>query len=84
MSNNLILVIAENWEGVYINDDLVMEGHRIDHMDWLKLINKYKSMSATYIEFNDDVQEWLEDNGTLPTEYSNLKKVLSFFDYEGL
>lgn len=33
-------VKADDWAGIYIDDDLYTEGHSIPHFEWIRLLQK--------------------------------------------
>lgn len=80
-------VIGEDWEGIYINNELENEGHSIRFGEGFELISEYINDVAgvSKIDFNtyEVSQEWLENEGNLPQKFDNipinlLKRVVIF------
>ncbi len=65
--NKLTFVGADDWEGLYINDKLVMENHSLDIFKVLNAIGiDYKFI------FADD--EWMGEQGSLPEKLKDVKE----------
>jgi len=66
-------VLAEDWQGVYVDDRLEVEGHSIPDFDWINLIRKHfhEDLQDETIEVN---QEWLEERLGLPTNLRDVKR----------
>ena len=68
-------IFADDWCGIYVNNDLVIENHSIDFVYGMKFIAKY--ISDNGIEVNQFIfekyeidQEWIENMGNLPDDFS--------------
>lgn len=73
----IIYISADDWCGVYVNNDLVIENHSIDFGYGIKAIAKH--ISDNGIEVNQLVfekyeidQEWIEDSGNLPDRFDEI------------
>ena len=73
----IIYIFADDWCGIYVNNDLVIENHSIDFGYGMKFIAKY--ISDNGIEINQFIfekyeidQEWLEDMSNLPNNFSDI------------
>lgn len=73
----IIYISADDWCGIYVNNDLVIENHSIDFVYGMKFIAKY--ISDNGIEVNQFIfekyeidQEWIEDMGNLPDDFSDI------------
>jgi hypothetical protein len=73
--NSSTLVIGEDWEGLYINNTLVKEGHSLNEGE--SRIKYFIQLSKTYIfdleqlsecYLNDEQNEILNDIGSLPND----------------
>ena len=62
----IVLVRADDWRGLYLDDKLVEEGHRVDTIDVLNALG----IEASKIWAND---EWLNDRGCLPPSLRDVK-----------
>lgn len=73
-------VVGEDWEGIYVNNVLVDEGHKIRFKDGFETICKYinEVESVDSIEFStyDIDQDWLEDEGGLPEKFEDIPSKL--------
>ena len=69
-------VLGEDWEGIYIQDKLIEEGHRIRFRDGFEAFCEYFNNveGANAIEFStyDIDQDWLEDEGSLPEYFESI------------
>jgi hypothetical protein len=64
------LVVADDWQGLYIGGILAEEGHKIQTDDLLEHIKQHVAMCDGISDFEYVVlhvnQEWMEDQGSLP------------------
>ena len=69
-------VVGEDWEGIYINNSLVEEGHRIRFKDGFEVIckhiNEIKNIDSIQFTTYDVNQDWLEDKGGLPEKFEDI------------
>jgi hypothetical protein len=67
---NLIFARGDDWEGIYIGDKLITEGHSIDPLDAVKIALAHGATSADsgYCDLN-----WLHDRGDLPQSLAEVK-----------
>ena len=74
---NVILVHTDNWEGLYIKNKLVHQGHTIGRMQLLLYIKTKFPGNTTLNEIIPDVffadQEWLDERGTYPKDFKDVK-----------
>lgn len=68
------LIKADDWEVLYINDNLIAEGHHLDQPnDWIEWTNKYKLIKVeSYFIREEDIYE-LESSGSFPLNIKELK-----------
>lgn len=64
----LIIASSEDgdWEGLYINGELVEEGHSLN---WRRVISKHFLGDSFYIESMEDIEvkgKWLSEEGSFP------------------
>ena len=73
-------VIGEDWEGLYIRNVLVDEGHRIRFDDGFKFIcnhiNYVKGVESIQFSIYGIDQDWLEDQGSMPEKFKDIPNVL--------
>ena len=73
---NVTYVIGEDWEGIYINNVLVNEGHKIRFNDGFEIIcehiNKVERVDNIQFSTYDIDQDWLEDKGSLPEKFEDI------------
>ena len=73
-------VLGEDWEGIYINNVLVDERHKIRFRDGFETVCRHinEVESSEYIQFStyDIDQDWLEDQGSLPKKIENIPSEL--------
>lgn len=62
-ANQITLVKGDNWQGIYINDRLVMEDHSITGDDIMRLM-LYRVFDHSETLFPD--QDWLDSIGNYP------------------
>lgn len=66
-------MFADDWEGIYINDQLVEEGHHISAFQLCQILNKYTVNKAERIELSKDGIEWLQEEvGSLPKYFQDI------------
>lgn len=64
-------VVGEDWQGLYVNSWLKIEGHTIPTYQAIHIIAKscYGDIQTEEILVN---QEWLEEQGNLPNRFSDI------------
>lgn len=62
-------VVAGDWEGIYIDDKLQLEGHSIQTAEAMKLTIENEVTDLTVYEID---QEYMEELGSLPKSFSQL------------
>ena len=65
--NKITFVGADDWEGLYVNDKLVMENHSLDVFKVLNAIG----VDYKYIEADN---EWIGEQGSLPLKLKDVKE----------
>ena len=68
-------VSADDWQGIYVHNDLVIQQHSIDALTGTKAISDYITIYIGYnfnrfiIEEYEVSSEWLEVYGELPVRF---------------
>lgn len=74
-------IIGYDWQGLYLNNELICENHKLDTYDILESISDY--VKKTKIDINEDFfnmktydisQDWLEDRGNFPEKFEEIPK----------
>lgn len=74
----IVFVLAEDWQGIYVHNNLLVQQHSIDAMTGAYAITSYIFKN---IRFQDNEfiwesyeinQEWLEDSGELPDKFDEI------------
>lgn len=70
---SVMLVSADDWQGIYVDGDLVAEGHRIiaDIRKMERVFERIDVPSTVYSE-QDALFAYLEENGSLPETLNEL------------
>lgn len=69
------LVHADDWTGLYINDDLCLENHNIELCDCMKILQRIAPESTlAEIDYDDTWADldWLEEQGHYPDKYQDV------------
>lgn len=71
-------VSADDWQGIYVHNDLVIQQHSIDALTGIKAISDYIVIKLgfnfnhfTIEEYKID-SEWLEEYGELPGKFDEI------------
>lgn len=64
----ITLVRGEDWEGMYVNDELVAEGHSLDARVIIEAL-KLNLKPTIFIDY-----DWLEKRGTLPRDLKEVPR----------
>jgi hypothetical protein len=62
----LALVTGDDWEGLYVNGQLAVEGHKVSVRDALCAIGHY-------LDVREADNDWLDDRGCLPENWTSVK-----------
>lgn len=71
-------VHADDWEGLYIDEKLVLEEHSLSVGDLLDAIWKQRAplgVQVSSYEAHDADEDWLFTRGTLPQDFKDVKVV---------
>lgn len=68
--SKLTIVRGDDWEGIYVDGTLAMEGHSIDTPEAIELAIERKATSSE-VKWCD--MKWLNDEGNLPLSLSAVK-----------
>lgn len=70
----LRLVSGDDWEGLYVGNELYAQGHEIQIEKVFEAFKEYNGkLSGEWTSEWVD-QEWLEERGSLPTSYTDIPK----------
>lgn len=69
----VVIVDGGDWHGLYIDGELVEEGHSLCVSDVLRKVRDTRRPIAS-VETIEADQTWLEDHGFLPKHLSNVVK----------
>jgi len=68
MKPKITLVDGDDWQGLYVNGELVTQGHSIRAQDVCEVLGAdYAFVSADY--------EWLDERGALPELLKDVKRI---------
>jgi hypothetical protein len=70
MANQITLVNGDNWQGLYINEKLVMQDHSITGHDVMRLM-LYQVFDNSETLYPD--QDWLDNLGNYPTNLVDVR-----------
>ncbi|OPH61843.1 hypothetical protein BC351_00965 [Paenibacillus ferrarius] len=81
MLNNdkFILVQGDDWEGLYLNNEMFDEDHKILREALVGYMNKYKTLDVEFHSLNDEGDAWLQERGNLPNYYNEIPE--NYFVY---
>lgn len=74
----IIFVLAEDWQGIYVHNNLLIQQHSIDAMTGAYAITSYifKNIGLQDNEFIWESYEidqgWIEDSGELPNKFDDI------------
>lgn len=63
---HVVFVTADDWEGLYIDGQLVTEGHEVRRSELLRILG------IPHKELNADA-DWLAERGCFPTQLLDVK-----------
>lgn len=58
-----------DWCGIYIDDNLLTEGHSIPAHEWLDIVENQSIFKTQNLEVEGD---WLEEGGSFPQSFSDI------------
>lgn len=76
--NNLVVISADDWEGIYLNDKLLDEGHKITKHQLVDYMREYNTFEVYFEAFTDEGCRWIEDQGSLPSKYEDIPESLIY------
>ena len=63
-------VMADDWEGIYINKKLIVEGHRISGTEMSRVLEQHQPFAPAIQVYADD--DWMYENGNLPEDFDEV------------
>ena len=77
VSTTIQFVHADDWEGLYIDGKLILEGHSLSAVDVLDAIWEHRTpgfgLRVTSYEAHDADEDWMFTQGTLPVDFEDVK-----------
>lgn len=70
-----ILVIADDWEGLYIKGTLICENHSLTKREIFAALKNGRIAPNQLQELNLEDTEWLERLGCLPKKFADIPRV---------
>lgn len=74
---NLTIISGDDWEGVYKDGKLYVEGHSVQLIDVLDMLKDCGPITSINYKTEYPNMDWLNDMGSLPV---NLKDVILYDD----
>lgn len=65
-------VSADDWEGVYVDGELVKEGHEVSLKEFTELLKEHNTHDVVFIFFNDYGCEGVAETGSLPENFNDI------------
>ena len=73
--SEIVFVYADDWEGVYLNGELIQQHHSIDAYDLIhRLIKVGVTLGSSSCVTSVEAGEWLSDEGCLPDTYEEFEE----------
>jgi hypothetical protein len=69
MGHRIILANSEDWEGLYLNDLLQFEGHKISVLEALEFVSDLGDFD---VEPQWIAYEWMQEQGNLPLNFNDI------------
>lgn len=66
----ITIAVGDDWEGLYYNGSLEMEGHVIDLSEALDFVSGLLTFDVERVEVDID---WLHDRGSLPIQLEEVQ-----------
>jgi hypothetical protein len=70
---DIVEVYSDDWEGLYINGDLIMQGHSIGLSHFIDWMLGQKSIEIMSYDIQEADSEWLESRGRLPANLIDVR-----------
>lgn len=67
----VVLVSADDWEGIYLDDFLVDESHRFNARDVIEILGDKVISDVQFYWIN---QTYMEDLGSLPDKFKDIEE----------
>lgn len=69
MNNKFILVTLDDWEGLYCNNEIIEEGHRISREGLVALMKQHKVLDVDFKSLNEEGEKLVQDTGCMFRTY---------------
>lgn len=68
----VVIVCADDWEGIYVDGEMLWQHHHIEEYGWVQLHNQYPAQPWTEVHLNSAGYDWLCEDGQLPYSFSDI------------
>lgn len=69
-------IVGDDWDGLYVHNVLVDEGHKIDFKEGFEIICRHideiESVDSIHFSTYSVNQDWLEEQGSLPEKFEDI------------
>ena len=72
MGHKIILVNIDDWEVLYVDGNIYIEGHRITKQELVKAMKDYSTFNVEFKFLNDIGANWVEDNAGFPGHINDI------------
>jgi len=69
MESKIIIVIADDWEGLYVNGRLIEEGHKVKRSELIQTMKEFNTFNVEEKWLNNEGIEVVESLGSMPKKY---------------
>ncbi|MOA10828.1 hypothetical protein D3C78_1307350 [compost metagenome] len=71
------IVIADDWEGLYLNNRLIEEGHKIKRLELVGVMKEFNTFDVEEQWLNNAGIEAVERIGSLPSKYDDIARYIT-------
>nr|WP_145401598.1 hypothetical protein [Paenibacillus xylanexedens] len=76
MENKFIIVILDDWEGLYYKNELISEGHEIRRDELIRLLKEHKVWDVDFEYLNQEGQNIVQACASMFNTYEEAKPYL--------
>ncbi|PZT57418.1 hypothetical protein DN757_01820 [Paenibacillus silvae] len=76
MKNKFIIVVLDDWEGLYYKNELISEGHEIRSKELVGLMKQHKVSDVDYEYLNQEGENIVQACGSMFITYEEVKPYL--------
>lgn len=70
------IVIADDWEGLYLNNRLIEEGHKIKRLELVSVMKEFNTFDVEEQWLSNEGIEAVEHIGNLPNKYEDIARYI--------